>query len=98
MNLKSISAIAEQNLIRLGKDIKKARVDKGMSLRELSAISGINHKTIFSIETAKTKRIDPNILVRLSSILKLDLPKMLVLAGYFELVFRLKYENIDKQL
>ena len=81
MNLKSISPLAEQNLIRLGNEIKKARTDKGLSLRELSSMCGVNHKTIFSIETAKLKKIDPNILVRFSSILKLDLPKMLILAG-----------------
>ena len=35
-------------------------------------------------------------LVRISSVLKLDLVKMLVLAGYFELVFRLRYEKVNQ--
>ena len=91
--MKSVSTIEEQNFIRLGNYIKKARCDKEMSLRELSAISKVHYKTIHNIETAKMKKIDPNVLVRISSILKLDLVKMLILAGYFELVFRLKYEN-----
>lgn len=91
--MKSINEIEEQNFIRLGNYIKKARTEKSMSLRQLAVVSQVNYKTIHKIETAQMRRIDPNVLVRISSILKLDLVKMLILAGYFELVFRLKYEK-----
>lgn len=91
--MKSLNAIEEQNLIRLGNYIKKARQDSGMSLRSLATLSRVNYKTIHCIENAQMKRIDPNSLVRISSVLKLDLSKMLTFAGYFELVFRLKYSK-----
>ena len=91
--LKSLNSIEQDNLIKLGNEIKKARLDKDLSLRELSSLCGINHKTLFFIESGKTKTINPNTLVRLSSVLKIDLVKLLILAGYFELVFRLRYEN-----
>lgn len=89
--MKSLNSIAEQNLIRLGKYIKEARIENNMSLRSLAVLSNINYRTIHKIERAEVININPNNLVRLSSILKLDLVKMLTLAGYFELVFRLKY-------
>ena len=86
--MKSLNSIEQDNLIKLGNEIKKARLDKDLSLRELSSLCGINHKTLFFIESGKTKTINPNTLVRLSSVLKIDLVKL-----YFELVFRLRYEN-----
>ncbi len=89
--MKSLNSIAEQNLIRLGKYIKDARIENNMSLRSLAVLSNINYRTIHKIERAEIININPNNLVRLSSILKLDLVRMLTLAGYFELVFRLRY-------
>lgn len=89
--MKSLNSIAEQNLNRLGKYIKEARVENNMSLRSLAVLSNINYRTIHKIERAEIININPNYLVRISSILKLDLVRMLTLAGYFELVFRLKY-------
>ena len=41
----------------------------------------------------KIKKIDPLILARISNCLKLDFCKMMVLAGYFEVVFKIKYES-----
>ena len=44
------------------------------------------------------KKIDPITLARLSNVLKTDFTKMMVLAGYFEVVFKLKYENNTENL
>lgn len=96
VSLKSINTVEKQNLIKLGSYIRKARTNKNISLRELSLLICINHKTIYFIESARIRRIDPNMLVKISSILKLDLVKMLILAGYSELVFRLKFRNNDE--
>lgn len=89
--MKSLNTLEQQNLIRLGNYIKSAREEKHISLRGLSALTQISYATISKIENAKAQSINPNTLVRISAVLKLDLVKMLTLAGYFELVFRLRY-------
>lgn len=96
--MKYRSTLEEQNFIKLGNMINKARLDNKMSLRDLCVISGVNYKTIHKIETAGMKKIDPITLARLSNVLKTDFTKMMVLAGYFEVVFKLKYENNTEKL
>ena len=91
--MKSLNSLQKQNLIRLGDYIKTAREENNISLRGLSTLTKTNYTTISKIENAKILTINPNTLVRISTVLKLDLVKMLTLAGYFELVFRLKYEK-----
>ena len=91
--MKCNSTFRDENFIKLGNMIKKARTDNNMSLRELNALIGVNYATVYKIETAKIKKIDPLILARISNCLKLDFCKMMVLAGYFEVVFKIKYES-----
>lgn len=91
--MKYRNTLSEHNLIRLGRYIKDARLENNMSLRELAVLTNVNYRTIYKIERAEINTINPNNLVRISSVLKLDLQKMLTFAGYFELVFRLKYED-----
>ena len=88
--MKSLNSLQKQNLVRLGNYIKT------ISLRNLSVLTKISYATISKIEHAKIPTINPNTLVRISSVLKLDLVKMLVLAGYFELVFRIRYEKVNQ--
>ena len=76
--------------------LKQARQKNNISLRNLAVLTKVSYATISKIENAKVPTINPNILVRISSVLKLDLVKMLVLAGYFELVFRLRYEKVNQ--
>ena len=92
-NLNTKTTIDEQNFIKLGNLIKKARIEKEMSLRDLYVLTGVNYKTIHKIETAGMKKIDPIILAKLSNVLKIDFVRMMILAGYFEVVFKLRYEN-----
>ena len=94
--MKSLNSLQKQNLVRLGNYIKTAREENHISLRNLSVLTKISYATISKIENAKIPTINPNTLVRISAVLKLDLVKMLVLAGYFELVFRLRYEKVNQ--
>ena len=103
--MKSLNSLQKQNLTRLGDYIKTARQKNNISLRNLAVLTKVSYATISKIENAKVPTINPNIkvptinpniLVRISSVLKLDLVKMLVLAGYFELVFRLRYEKVNQ--
>ena len=94
--MKTLNSLQKQNLVRLGNYIKTTREENHISLRNLSVLTKVSYATISKIENAKVPTINPNILVRISSILKLDLVKMLVLAGYFELVFRLRYEKVNQ--
>lgn len=81
--MKSHNSLEHQNLVRLGNYIKSSREEKNISLRGLSALTQISYTTIHKIENAKMSAINPNTLVRISVVLKLDLVKMLTLAGYF---------------
>ena len=83
----------EKNLMKLAEVIRNERLASDMSLRQLSILSGVHYSTISKIENCELKKIDPIILCRLSLVLKFDLPKALVLAGYFELVYRLCFEK-----
>ena len=94
--MKSLNSLQKQNLVRLGNYIKTVREENHISLRNLSVLTKISYATISKIEHAKIPTINPNTLVRISAVLKLDLVKMLVLAGYFELVFRLRYEKVNQ--
>ena len=94
--MQSLNSLQQQNLVGLGTYIKAAREENHISLRNLSVLTKVSYATISKIENAKAPTINPNILVRISSVLKLDLVKMLVLGGYFELVFRLRYEKVNQ--
>ena len=69
--MKCNTTFRDENFIKLGNMIKKARTDNNMSLRELNALIGVNYATVYKIETAKIKKIDPLILARISNCLKL---------------------------
>lgn len=95
--MKCKTAEDQNNFIKLGNMIRQARTERGMSLRNLYALTGIDHKTIHKIETAGYKTINPILLAKISNVLKLDFVKMMILAGYFEVVFKLRYENISNE-
>lgn len=59
-------------MVSLGKEIKKARIDKGLNQVELQKITGISQKHISAIEC---DNVDPrwSMMKRLASVLDLDL-------------------------
>lgn len=59
-------------MVSLGREIKKARIDKGLNQKDLQAITGISQKHISAIETDS---VDPrwSMMKRLACALDLDL-------------------------
>ncbi len=71
MNSKTLSEI-----------IKKARVKKDISQRELSGQTGIDNNTIAKIENDSRKKLNALSLKKLAFVLNLELFELLVLSGY----------------
>ena len=71
MNSKTLSEI-----------IKKARVKKGISQRELSGQTGIDNNTIAKIENGSRRKPNSLSLKKLAFVLNLELSELLVLSGY----------------
>lgn len=44
-----------QGGIMLGENLKKIRIEKGLSIRELQRMSGVSHTIIMNIESGKSK-------------------------------------------
>lgn len=59
-------------MVSLGKEIKKARIDKGLHQKDLQKLTGISQKHISAIETDS---VDPrwSMMKRLAAVLDLDL-------------------------
>jgi transcriptional regulator with XRE-family HTH domain len=62
-------------MVSLGREIKKARIDKGWNQVELQEITGISQKHISDIER---DRVDPrwSMMKRLACVLDLDLAQL----------------------
>lgn len=63
----------------VGRTIRKARAEKGLSQRQLADDSGVDYKAINRIETGFTKRPYATTLAPLAQRLDLDLEKLLAL-------------------
>ena len=55
-----------------GRTIKTKILEKGMTIKELSEASGVSIKTLYSITQRDSKRIDPDILLKISAVLGVD--------------------------
>lgn len=62
--------------------IEEARINKGISQRELSKISGISRSTLNDIINGKIKKVDVDALKKIAETLDLSLEKLLKVAGY----------------
>jgi len=62
-------------MVSLGKEIKKARIDKGLNQKDVQAMTGISQKHISAIET---DMVDPrwSMMKRLARVLDLDLARL----------------------
>lgn len=68
--------------ITLGQELRKARVGKGLSLREVARQTGIHNAHLSQIETDSISRPDLAILWELSAFYGIDYAKLMRLAGY----------------
>lgn len=66
----------------LSEIIKNARIEKGISQRELSRQTGIDNNTIAKIENGSRKKPNALSLKKLAFVLNLELSELLVLSGY----------------
>lgn len=69
----------------LGDKIKKARTNKGISIRELAKVINVDNSGLAKIENGKVKKPGYLILRRICSELNLDELKLMELAGYTKL-------------
>jgi len=68
--------------MKLAEIIKRFRVDKGLSQRELAIIIEISHTEISRIEKGETIKPNKDTLFKISKELELDFGALLKLAGY----------------
>lgn len=64
--------------------IESARINKGISQRELAKLSGISRSTLNDIINGKIKKIDVDSLKKIAETLDLSLAILLKVAGYDE--------------
>jgi transcriptional regulator with XRE-family HTH domain len=66
----------------LGRAVRKARESKGLSLRGLQELSGVEYSYIAYLEQGKIQRPDPRKLHQLASALDVEIEDFYALAGY----------------
>lgn len=79
--------------VELKNVIEIARINKGVSQRELAKLSGISRSTLNDIINGKIKKIDVDCLKKIAETLNLSLKELLKLAGYNDF---LDFLNVDK--
>ena len=76
--------------------IEKARVEKGISQRELAKATGISRSTLNDLINGKIKKVDIDDLRKIAEVLDMSLQELLKVAGYDEMLFyfsKNKYAN-----
>lgn len=73
--------------------IEAARINKGISQRELAKLSGISRSTLNDIINGKIKKVDVDSLKKIAETLDLSLVNLLKVAGYDEF---LDFLSLDK--
>ena len=73
--------------------IESARVEKGISQRELAKLTGISRSTLNDLINGKIKKVDIDGLRKTAETLDMSLQKLLKVAGYDEMLF---YFSKDK--
>lgn len=81
------------NSNKLKSIIESARINKGISQRELAKLSGISRSTLNDIINGKIKKIDVDSLKKIAETLDLSLAILLKVAGYDEF---LDFLSLDK--
>ena len=73
--------------------IESARIEKGISQRELAKLTGISRSTLNDLINGKIKKVDIDDLRKIAETLDMSLQKLLKVAGYDEMLF---YFSKDK--
>ena len=73
--------------------IESARVEKGISQRELAKLTGISRSTLNDLINGKIKKVDIDDLRKIAETLDISLQNLLKVAGYDEMLF---YFSKDK--
>ena len=76
--------------------IESARIEKGISQRELAKLTGISRSTLNDLINGKIKKVDIDDLRKIAETLDMSLQKLLKVAGYDEMLFyfsKNKYAN-----
>lgn len=81
------------NSNELKNTIETARINKGISQRELAKLSGISRSTLNDIINGKIKKVDVDSLKKIAETLDLSLANLLKVAGYDEF---LDFLSLDK--
>lgn len=68
----------------LGAAVRRARTDRGWTLRRLERATGVHNAHLSQIESGAIARPAPNVLWVLATALELDYPRLLELAGHTE--------------
>lgn len=66
--------------------IESARVEKGISQRELAKLTGISRSTLNDLINGKIKKVDIDDLRKIAETLDMSLQKLLKVAGYDEML------------
>lgn len=66
----------------IGEFIRENREKKGISIRELSRLSGVSHPYISQIETGKNDKPSPDLLKKISKHIEVPYSKLMIEAGY----------------
>ncbi|PEW67205.1 hypothetical protein CN448_20025 [Bacillus cereus] len=73
------------NKIKLGGYIRRVRIDKKLSLRQIAELTGISHPYLSQLETGSHKKPSPEILEKIAEGLDINYNYLSYLAGYFRL-------------
>ena len=77
--------------------IESARVEKGISQRELAKLTGISRSTLNDLINGKIKKVDIDDLRKIAETLDMSLQKLLKVAGYDEMsLYFHTHKNKDK--
>ena len=80
-----------------GHMLKDKRLEKGMSLRYLSQLSGVSHTEISKIEKGERENPNRNVLIKLANALDVDTNKFLGAFGYIsDELMDISSDNIEK--
>lgn len=70
--------------MNFGEELKKMRLEKGLSIRKLAELSGISHAYISQIENGKRDKPKPELLKKLSGPLNIPLIELMYNAGHID--------------
>lgn len=92
--------------LKLGRFLRKARQDKGLSLRDLAEASKVGYSYIARLEQGEFRSPEPQKLQRLARVLEVEIEDFYAMAGYlvpeglpeFAPYLRAKYNLSDRKV